>query len=70
MAKYTETEAPEDDLEGRVLDAIAGEGSIYVMIVAVPSEDGEGFDLRLPTNSDVKTVKSLLRRTMELLPDE
>lgn len=66
MTEYSETRAPEDDAEGRVLAALAN-GNIYVFVVAEVDEDGE-INLRLASANGVETIKAVLKKTLAALP--
>jgi hypothetical protein len=63
-AEYTETEAPENDAEGRVLETLA-EGMPYAFVVATSVEP---LNLRVASQNDVGTIRALLGQTIRALP--
>lgn len=63
-ADYTETEAPDNDAEGRVLETLA-EGMPYAFVVATSIEP---LNLRVATGNDTGTVRALLGQTLRALP--
>lgn len=64
-ADYKETVAEPDDVESRVLDALAG-GMPYAFVVATSLDP---LDLRVATNHDGATVRALLNQTLRALPE-
>lgn len=65
MVDYSEVIG--EDVEGRVLDAIA-EGNFYVMVI-MTSDDSGILGLRMPTNTpSAETARALLEKTLEVLP--
>jgi len=68
--EYKETISEDDDLEGRILQEMAGGARAeYAFIVATDSEDGEGFNLRVATGiTDVTVLRRLLEKTLDALP--
>jgi hypothetical protein len=62
--EYTETVAPDDDAEGRVLRALANEMP-YVFVVAT---DLDPLNLRVASDNSVDVIGSLLKQTLKALP--
>lgn len=65
-AEYSEIEAPEDDAEARVLDALAN-NMPYAFIVATELEP---LNLRVASGNGVETIRALLKQTLKALPPE
>jgi hypothetical protein len=63
-ADYTETVAPDDDAEGRVLETLAN-GMPYAFVVATELEP---LNLRVASGNDVDTIRALLGQTLRALP--
>lgn len=63
-AEYTETVAPEDDAEGRVLETLA-HGMPYAFVVATSIDP---LNLRVASGHDQGTIRALLGQTMRALP--
>lgn len=60
------TEETGEDAEGNVLQAIAGPGNHYAMIILSFDEEG-AMSIRLPSNLNTPSVKALLIRTADML---
>ncbi len=71
MTEYTETIAEDDDLEGRILQEMAGGSrAVYAFIVATDlGGPGDGFDIRVATGiTDVEVLRRLLEKTLAAMP--
>lgn len=66
MTEYIETEAPDDDVEGKVLAALSGEEP-YVFIVAAMDDD-DGLNLRVASGNSPEVIKTILRKTLAAMP--
>jgi hypothetical protein len=62
--EYTETVAPDDDAETRVLGALADDMP-YVFVVATSLEP---LNLRVDSQHGVDVIRSLLKQTLKALP--
>jgi len=64
------TEVIGEKSEGDVLQALAGEGNLYAMVI-IEFREGEGgpeMNIRLPSNAPgTETLKGILRRALEAL---
>lgn len=63
-----ETQAPEDDTRGEVLDQLCDHNP-WVLVIAALAEDG-GMDLKVEMGggiTDAETIKTLLRKTLTAL---
>lgn len=70
-AKVIETEVPEGDLRSEVLATAVGH-DLWVLISATIDED-DGLNLKLETGGLVRgyeTIRNLLKKTLEALPDD
>lgn len=70
MTKYTETEIPPGDIRTDMLETLSG-GLPFVFVYANVSGDGQ-IDLKMEVGggiTDVKTVRSLLQKTLDALPE-
>lgn len=65
--EYRETEAPPDDAEGRVLNALAS-GEMYVFIVATIDPEDDSIGLRIASEHGPDVIKGLLRKTLASMP--
>lgn len=63
-AEYSETVAPEDDAEGRVLETLA-DGMPYAFVVA---KNLEPLNLRVASGHDADTIRALLTQTLRAFP--
>lgn len=64
MTDYTETVAPEDDAEGRVLAGLA-DGMPYAFVVATELNP---LSLRVATDHSAETLRALLGQTLRSMP--
>jgi hypothetical protein len=67
VTEYSEVDAPPDDVEARVLSALAG-GEMYVFIVAVIDPEDGGISLRVGSEHGADVIKGLLRKTLASMP--
>lgn len=64
MADYSETEAPENDTEGEILDTLA-KSQPYAFVVATELEP---LNLRVACNHPADTLQALLVQTLKAMP--
>lgn len=63
------TEVEGEASEGKVLQAIAGEGNLYVMVIfeMTDGEDGPELSIRVPSNASPGVMRAMLERTAGML---
>ncbi len=60
------TEVQGEESEGKVLQAIAGEGNMYFMLIIEFDDDG-AMNMRLPSNMSEASIKAAMSRVQEIL---
>lgn len=68
--EYKETQAPEGDTRGEVLDQLCGFNP-WVLVIAALDEDG-GMTLKIEMGgkiSEARTIRNLLKKTLAALPE-
>ena len=63
---YSETRAEPDDVESKILDALA-DGMPYAFVVATSIDP---LNLRVATAHDAGVIRALLEKTLAALPPE
>jgi hypothetical protein len=66
VVEYVETQAPDDDVEGKVLASLANDEP-YAFVVCTMGDNGE-LNLRIASGNSVETIKSILRKALEAMP--
>lgn len=63
--EYTETEAEPDDVEGKVLEALA-DGAPYAFVVATSLKP---LEIRIASGNGPDVIRALLEQTLRALPE-